>query len=107
MSTIGDLVTPPKRMADTSLVAYREIAPSLSKREALVLNVILGFSYQPTAYEVVFAMKLRGEAKDANDVRPRITALCDKGVLIKGDKRPCTITGKQAYTYRLQPEDAA
>jgi hypothetical protein len=86
------------RMVDTSITAYREIAPSLSARQQAVLTAIRSFSSPPTAGEVAERMKQRGQIVDRNGMAPRATELCDEGVLMKGAKRPCRITGRSAYT---------
>lgn len=95
---------PAKRVTETSIQAYREIAPSLPKREAAVLNAMQWHSYYagfafPTAYELFEQMRRRGLATDLNSVRPRLTALEQRGLIEKGEKRTCTVTGKTAFTW--------
>lgn len=85
-----------KRVAETSLQAYREIAPTLQKREAEVLAAVRQHP-NATAYELVRHMG----AFDVNQVRPRITSLFDKGLLERGEKRACLVTGKTVLTWRL------
>jgi hypothetical protein len=96
----------PKRIADTSLAVYREIAPSLPRREQQVIDVLRTLPEPPTSYELFCVMHAKGLATDLNAVRPRLTELCDRGRLRKGDKRACAITGKTAYTYVIVHRDA-
>ena len=94
----------PKQVADTSIAAYREIAPTLGEREALVLAGLHDRAPM-TAYELFRSMEADGLADDGlfdlNAVRPRLTSLCDKGLVTKGEKRACRITGKTVYTFTL------
>lgn len=91
----------PKAMADTSLQVYREIAPSLPAREAAVLDALRQHQAPPTAYELFEWMSARRLAADLNSVRPRLTALLEKGLVAAGDKRPCGVTGHTVYTWRI------
>ena len=88
-----------KHVQDTSIEAYREIAPTLQARERLVLGWLLQAKEPPTAYELFARMQAAGDAADLNSVRPRLTALESKHVIEKGAKRICRITGKRAYTW--------
>lgn len=98
----ADAQSTAKRVADTSLEAFRALVPFLSKREAEVVDGLRDFGRtQPTAYELFQWLRGRGAAFDLNSVRPRLTALSDRGVVTRGPKRTCAITGKTAYTWAL------
>ena len=84
-----------KQVRDTSLQAYREIQPELPQREREVLAAVLLWPDR-TAYELVKLL----DAADVNGVRPRLTALQARGIVARGIKRECTVTGKTAYTWR-------
>lgn len=101
MSAQPDLFRQPKRVSDTSIAVYREIAPSLPKREQAVVDALTGRLIPITAYELFALMHQRGTAFDINAVRPRLTALAAKGIVTKVGKRACSVTGKQAYTFRV------
>ena len=95
----------PKRVQGTSIAVYRDdIVPTLPRREALVLAGLTDRAPM-TAYELFRSMEADGLADDGlfdlNSVRPRLTALVDRGLVEKGEKRACTVTGKTVYTYRL------
>jgi hypothetical protein len=105
MSAQSDLFPVQKAVQETSLQAYREIAPTLPVREAQALEALmLDFAEPPTAYELFSVMQDNGDAYDLNSVRPRLTALETKGLIEKGPKRACRITGKTAFTWRLVTE---
>lgn len=93
---------PAKRVTSTSIAAYREIAPTLPEREALVLAGMQGHAPM-TAYELFRSMEADGLADDGlfdlNAVRPRLTALEARGLIAKGEKRACRVTGKTAFTW--------
>ena len=92
-----------KAVRDTSAACYREhIKPTLYKREWLVLEVLRQWhGAAPTSYELTDALRANGLVQDVNGVRPRITALVDKGLIEPGDKRRCRITGRTAYTWKV------
>lgn len=96
---------PVKRVQTTSVQAYREIAPTLPEREALVLAGMQDCAPM-TAYELFRLMEADGLADDGlfdlNAVRPRLTSLEAKGLVEKGEKRVCRITGKTAFTWRCR-----
>lgn len=89
-----------KRMQDTSLEAHRAIQPELPKREADVLAAVLLWP-DSTSYELVKLM----HAADVNSVRPRLTALRDKGLVQECASRPCHVTGHRAITWRAIHRD--
>lgn len=92
---------PQKAVTDTSIEAYREIAPSLERRELQVLTALSLCANPPTAYELFEVMQRAGLVFDLNSVRPRLTSLCAKGYVVKGEKRRCAITHKTAYVYQV------
>jgi hypothetical protein len=92
----------PKRVAETSAEAYRELQPTLNAREQSVLNALRTFEQPPTAYEIAKQMMARGIIKDVNGARPRLTALYQRGLVERCDKRRCSITGQCAFTWRVR-----
>lgn len=98
---------PVKQLADTSLQAYREIAPSLQQREALVLAWLRWATRagsHPTAMELFAQMRAAGAVEDINSVRPRLTSLKERGRVVRGDKRTCSVTHKTAYTWVVREQ---
>ena len=95
-----------KQVASTSIEAYRTLGSSLPAREQAVLIGLRRFwasrRFFPTSYELFAAMQAEGAAFDLNSVRPRITALFNKGALTREAKRVCHVTGKRAYTWAIQ-----
>lgn len=99
-------VRPPvKRVRDTSIEAFKEVLETLGHRNRTVLvglnNYIAKVQVCPTAYELFEWLKLRGEVRDLNSVRPRLTNLCEMGMVVMTTKRKCTVTGKTVYAWRL------
>lgn len=91
-----------KKVRTTSAAALRELTPSLSRREQIVLDALADWRGDPpSAYELTRALQERGLVFDLNGVRPRISALVDKGLVTTGAKRRCRITGRTAFTWRL------
>lgn len=92
-------------MADTSLAVYRDvIVPTLGRREQMVSSWIafaIRHAGAPTAMELVDRMRSAGVIRDGNEVKPRICDLAKRGVLVRGEKRKCRITGRTAYTWSL------
>lgn len=88
-----------KRVRPTSVAALRELQPSISTREAVVLTMLHAWAHTyptpPTAYELA---KFLG-SQDPNYVRPRLCNLYDKKRVTHGEKRICTVTGKLALTW--------
>ena len=91
-----------KRVADTSAIAYREIAPTLGPRQAVVLEHLRRLCVPPTAYELFHEMHDIDRARDLNSVRPRLTELQDLGLVERIDKRACSVTGKLAWTWGVK-----
>lgn len=85
---------------DTSLDAYADLRSTLSQRERAVWHALGTFQRPPTAYELLKAMQRDYPTIDLNGVRPRLTALLEKGCVETRGKRPCTVTGKTALTWR-------
>lgn len=94
----------PKQVAETSIAAYREIAPTLQLREQQVLDMLATCVEPPTGYELFDRLKRAGIVFDLNSVRPRLTSLFDKGRIAKAGKRTCRVTGKTVFTWRLVHE---
>lgn len=92
-----------QNMQPTSLEAYRYIKhkaiPTIGDRQQLVLDVIRASKVPLTDLEI--ANKLR--FGDPNHVRPRRYELVEMGVIEKAGKRPCTISGRKAFTWRITP----
>ena len=83
-------------LRQTSLLAYLEIAPSLSARERLVFDAVVRFGSGLTARELFEAMKARGLVSEMNQVFPRLTALVAKRAIQYGPKRTDRYTGRLA-----------
>ena len=91
---------PAKQVRDTSIAVYREIAPSVPRREQAVLDALSMFAVPTTAYELFGYMRYHRTAFDLNSVRPRLTALLARHCVERCAKRPCRITGRTVYTWR-------
>ncbi len=99
---------PPRVVRVTSLEALAAIRKTLPMREAAVFEALelmvalRGPSLRPpTAYELLRYMQDRRDgAFDLNSVRPRLTALKEKGLVENGDKVECTVTRKKAFTWQ-------
>ena len=104
-----DPPTPAKRVATTSIEAYRDIQDSLPARENAVLVGLRRYRAAhrswPTSYELFRSMSEEGAAFDLNAVRPRLTALHAKGRITRQPKRICRITAKSAYTWAVNEEN--
>ena len=87
----------------TSLDAwYQDILPSLHTRQWKVLRAIRDMTIHgqpPTDMEIARCL---GYA-DPNRVRPRRKELADGQLIIPAGKRPCSVTGKTAMTWRVHP----
>ena len=96
----------PKRVASTSIEAYRAITPELPQREHEVLiglrRYYAVYRRWPTAYELLRWMQTEGVAFDVNSVRPRLTALRARGRVRQADKRPCTVTRRTVFTWVIE-----
>jgi len=91
-----------KRVRTTSAEAYRDLQPSLQRREQIVLDALKAWTGpSPTSYELTQALQERGQAFDLNSVRPRLCSLQDKALVRTGDKRRCAVSGKTVYTWEV------
>jgi Fe2+ or Zn2+ uptake regulation protein len=91
-----------KRVRDTSAQSLRELESTLPRREQIVLDALRHWrGCPPTSYELTKWLQEEGRAFDLNAVRPRLSALCDKGLVTTGNKRTCRVTGKTSYTWLL------
>lgn len=89
-----------KRVRTTSAAVYRDLQPSLQRREQIVLDALTAWQGpRPTSYELTRWLQADHLAFDVNSCRPRISALVDKGLLEPGPKRSCRVTGKTAFTW--------
>lgn len=78
----------------TSKGAAREIEPHLERLEFLVL-VAIEFHGGLCAFEIERELGLAG-----NTVRPRLVALCAKGLIRKTDESRVTPSGRRAVIYK-------
>jgi hypothetical protein len=99
----------PRFVASTSRKAYDELKPTLAGRELFVLAELRAYererNQQPTSYELVAFAQSRwpDHAIDLNTVRPRLTGLLKtRKLIVKDEKRPCSVTGKTAWTWRVK-----
>lgn len=90
---------------DTSVAAYDGLRDSLPRRERLVWSALSKCTAAPTAYELTESMKRAGLAFDLNSVRPRLTALYERGSVQRLGKRACAITGRKVYTWAVVPRN--
>lgn len=95
-----------KRIAITSYEAFQKIMPTLSEREAMVIIGLERFinkhRYPPTAYELFEYIKVTDKtplAFDINSVRPVLTRLKDKQMVLFGIRKICSITKTSAYSW--------
>jgi Fe2+ or Zn2+ uptake regulation protein len=90
-------------VADTSIQVYRDVVvPTKETRQRRVLIALANCSEPPTSYELFQQMRRDHTASDLNDVRPRLTELWKAGLIVRGEKRRCGVTGHTAYTWRLR-----
>ena len=108
---------PWKRQRQTARQVYREIreqakrrkAAGLETREEQILRLVAAHwnatQTSPTALELMRWARDRGERLfDVNSVRPRITALVEAGLVDKGTKRRCQVSGKVAWTWAVREQ---
>ena len=97
----------------TSLESYRSIRASLHERERAVMEALQLFltvrplPRAPTSYELLNFMKSRergGEVFDLNTVRPRLTKLKERNMVVNCEKVICTVTNKRAFTWTISGE---
>lgn len=94
-------------LQETSVEAYRDLEPTLARRERAVLVGLDAYlarhGQDPTSYEILAFMEAHNlGVLDVNSVRPRLTALKAKGEVWNPAKRRCSVTGKTALTWRRQ-----
>ena len=53
----------------------------------------------PTAYELLEWFRADHPRFDPNSIRPRLTSLRDKGLVVGDRKRRCQVTGRIAWTW--------
>lgn len=76
-------------------------------RQGQVLRCLSHFwnrrQYSPTALELLAFMQANGErVRDANDVRPKLFYLEQKGLVEKAGERACRVTGQVVMTWRVK-----
>ena len=89
------------RMRSTSLEAYRDLQPSLGKRQQKVLRALQHMNSHgdyPTDLELTRFMGYY----DPNKVRPRRNDLARLGRVVEHCKRKCTVSGRAAWTWRAK-----
>jgi hypothetical protein len=84
-------------------------AAGVETREGQVLRLLAAhwnaMQTSPTALELLAWARARGERLfDCNSVRPRITALVEQGLVDKGTKRKCQVSGKVAWTWVVREQ---
>lgn len=115
LSAVETVEKPHKRVRTTSRAVYarqrdtdvQREADGKETREGRVLRCLAAwfnrYQYSPTAYELFHRMVKTGESvTDLNDVRPRLTSLCDKGLVRACKKRRCTVTKKTVLTWKVR-----
>lgn len=100
----------PKRVASSSRESLARVADELRGREHTIWLALQRYRLHhvcdPTAYELFREMHARGEAFDVNSVRPRLTALKDRGLAETCGRRRCSVTGRTVHTWREKPTDS-
>lgn len=81
---------------ETSLEAYEEIKPTLGEKQRMVLSLLEKTIKPMTNSEIARAL-----GWSINRVTPRVFELREKGVVAEAGKRPCTITGRNALTWKI------
>lgn len=81
---------------DTSLLSWVELQPSLGDRQSEIFHALQQLG---NATDVELAEYL-GHA-DPNYVRPRRKELFDLGVVRAVEKRPCKVTGRTVYAWKV------
>lgn len=82
---------------DTSERAFvREVVPTLSERHQRVMEAL----EEGPATNTELASRL---GWPINTVTPRVHELRKKGVVVEDGKRPCMVTGRTAYVWRINP----
>lgn len=86
-------------VAETSLECYftPSVRENLNEREIKVLNVIRACP-KMTGREIAWLM----DCADMNEVRPRISDLKDKGIIVPVGKRMCTRSKIKAFVWEAR-----
>lgn len=105
---------PYKRVRQTSRESYRrqraidvqKAQDGEEERKAQVLRCLAAWWNRhqewPTARELYEGMRQIGESvDDINSVRPRLTSLCDVGLVEAGAKRKCRCSGRTVHVWRI------
>jgi sulfur relay (sulfurtransferase) DsrC/TusE family protein len=105
---------PHKAQRSTARAAYaRQRAQDEAKRQAgketregQVLRCLAAFwnrfQHSPTARELLAWMQRQGEpVDDVNSCRPRLTYLCERGLVEAAAKRKCAVSGVLVHTWRV------
>ena len=81
-----------------SIKAYHEEVPHLSKRQMQIVNLLQSQLIAMTDREIKDALRFY----DMNQVRPRVTELLSKRVLVETDQAECLITGKLVRKVKIR-----
>lgn len=108
------------KQADTARAQHALLQPTLETRQKFVRDQLRDFlvrrGHAPTALELLSYAQSRfpSERLDVNTIRPRLTELHDRGLVVMGEKRRCYVSGVRVYTWHLaepvqagQPETQA
>lgn len=94
------------RQAQTAVYVYRQdVQPTLHGRQLFVRQHLVGFierlRYSPTSLELVryVASQYPQRLVDVNTIRPRLKEMADQGWVRHGEKRRCSISKKNVYTW--------
>jgi 5-enolpyruvylshikimate-3-phosphate synthase len=84
----------------TSIRAYNQIACHLPDEQHRVFDIISQHPEGMTIKEIARALM-----KDANEISGRIDELRKKGLIVRGLKKFCRITGKLAFNHKTVTTD--
>lgn len=97
-----------KRQAGTAIAVYHEdIEPTILGRQMFVRGNLARYiarrAQTPTGLELLALMQewFPDSHLDVNSIRPRLTELAAKGLVRRGPKRTCSMSGKTAITWEL------
>ena len=82
--------------ADTRAAAYAELRPTLGRRQADVMSLVI-LNPGKTAWELTVI----GHYREPNAVRPRLVELARAGHIEACGSRECAVSGRAATCWRV------
>ena len=80
----------------TSVIAYRDIEPTLGKKQQLIFGV-LGLFANMTNNELARYLDWQ-----INTVTPRVFELRKLGLIEEGERRPCDVSGRLSIAWKIK-----